>query len=86
MLPEQTNEELHSMPQQLNLTRIGSTVKIDLNQVRDRISKSLIAKISSEPRGTVLDYKMTDGGGVGVVIKLGDGTKNWFFENEIGRS
>ncbi len=74
------------MPQPVNLTRVGSTVKIDLDRVRDRISKSLIAKIASEPRATVLDYKMTDGGGVGFVLKFGDGTKSWFFENEIGRS
>ena len=74
------------MPQPVNLTRVGSTVKIDLNEVRDRIPKELISKISSNPRGTVIDYKMTDGGGVGVVIKLGDGTRNWFFENEIRRS
>ncbi len=74
------------MPKSTNLTRIGSSVKIDLDSVRDRISSSLIAKISSNPRATVTDYKMTDGGGVGVVVKLVDGTKNWFFENEIGRS
>ena len=74
------------MPPPVHLTRVGSTVKIDLNEVRDRIPKELISKISSNPRGTVIDYKMTDGGGVGVVIKLDDGTRNWFFENEIRRS
>jgi len=74
------------MPQSINLTRIGSSVRIDVDRVRDRISSSLIAKISSNPRSTVSDYKMTDGGGVGVVVTLVDGTKNWFFENEIGRS
>ncbi len=74
------------MPQTVNLTKIGSRVKIDLEKVKDRISANLIDKISTDPRGTVTDYKMTDGGGVGLVIKLADGTKNWFFENEIGRS
>ena len=73
------------MPQSVNLSRIGSRIKIDLDKVRDRISRNLIAKISSDPRATVMDYKMTDGGGVGVVVKLADGTKNWFFEDEVGR-
>ena len=73
------------MPQTLNLTKLGSRVKIDLEKVKDRISANLIDKISTDPRGTVTDYKMTDGGGVGLVIKLADGTKNWFFENEVGR-
>ncbi len=74
------------MPQLVNLTKIGTRVKIDLDKVQDRISGNLIEKISSDPKATVIDYKMTDGGGVGVVLKLADGTKNWFFENEIGRS
>ena len=73
------------MPQAVNLSRIGSRIRIDLDKVRDRISRSLIDKISSDPRATVMDYKMTDGGGVGVVVKLADGTKNWFFEDEVGR-
>ena len=73
------------MPQSVNLSRIGARIKIDLDKVKDRISSNLIKKISSDPRGTVIDYKMTDGGGVGVVVKLADGTKNWFFENEVGR-
>ena len=73
------------MPQSANLTKIGARVKIDLDQVKDRISGNLIKTISSDPRATVMDYKMTDGGGVGVVLKLSDGTKNWFFDSEVGR-
>ncbi len=73
------------MPQPLNITRIGSRIKIDLDRVRDRIPEKLIVKLSTDPRGTVLDYKMTDGGGVGVVVKFNDGSKSWFFENEFGR-
>ena len=73
------------MPQTVNLTKIGSRVKIDLEKVKDRISGNLIDKISTDSRATVTDYKMTDGGGVGLVVTLSDGTKNWFFETEIGR-
>ncbi len=74
------------MAQTVNLTKIGSRVKIDLEKVKDRISGNLIDKLSTDPRATVTDYKMTDGGGVGLVVTLTDGTKNWFFDNEIGRS
>ena len=73
------------MPQTVNLTKKGSRVKIDLEKVKDRISANLIDKLSTDPRATVSDYKMTDGGGVGLVVKFADGTKNWFFENEVGR-
>ncbi len=73
------------MPQSVNLTKLGSRVRIDLDKVKDRISGTLIQKLTSDPRGTVMDYKMTDGGGIGLVVKLTDGTNNWFFQNEIGR-
>ncbi len=73
------------MPQSANLTRIGSKIRIDLERVKGRISENLVAKLTSDPRGTVLDYKMTDGGGVGIVVGFNDGTKRWFFEDEFGR-
>ncbi|ABX08356.1 conserved hypothetical protein [Prochlorococcus marinus str. MIT 9211] len=73
------------MPQSVNLTRIGSRIKVDLDQVRDRIPGKLIKKLTKDPSGTVLDYKMTDGGGVGVIVKLNDGSKRWFFEDEFRR-
>ncbi len=73
------------MPQSVNLARIGSRIKIDLERVKGRISEDLIQKLNTDPRGTILDYKMTDGGGVGVVVGFNDGTKRWFFEDEFGR-
>ncbi len=74
------------MPQTTNLTKIGSKIKVDLEKVRDRISGSLLDQLTKDPRGTVKDYKMTDGGGVGVVVQFNDGSKNWFFNDELGRS
>ena len=71
------------MPQAATLTRIGSKVKINLERVRDRIPQNLIDLLTQDPRGTVIDYKMTDGTGIGIVIKLSDGTKKWFFEDEL---
>ena len=61
------------MPQSANLTRIGSKIRIDLERVKGRISENLVAKLTSDPRGTVLDYKMTYGGGVGGVVGFNDG-------------
>ena len=71
------------MPQPATLTRIGSTIKVNLDKVRDRIPQDLITQIEEDPRGTVKDYKMTDGTGIGVVIELRNGKKTWFFEDEI---
>ncbi len=67
------------------LTRIGSNVRVQIDQVRDRIPKSLLSKLRDNPRGRVVDYKMTDGTDIGVVLELSDGSTSWFFNEEIGR-
>ena len=77
---------LQAMVQAAISFRIGSKVKIDLDSVRDRIPNSLQQLLRENPRGTLLDWKMTDGTGIGVVLELSDGTQSWFFENEIGRA
>ena len=58
---------------------IGQRVKV--YRIRDRVSNNvadLLGKV-----GTVKEYKMTDGSGVGVVVKFDDRTATWFFEDEI---
>ena len=71
------------MAKPTSLSRIGSKIKINIERVRDRIPSYLINQISEDPRGTVMDYKMTDGRGIGLVLKLKDGSQNWFFEDEV---
>ena len=66
--------------------RIGSKVRVDLNNVNDRIPSNLKGLLKDDPRGTLVDYKMTDGGGIGVVLELNDGSTSWFFADEIIRA
>ncbi len=73
------------MSQAVTQNRIGSRVKVDLDQVRDRIPSKLIQQLTEDPRGKIVNYKMTDGQGIGVVLELSDGTTSWFFEEEIGK-
>ena len=74
------------MPQAVPLNRIGSTVKINLEKIRDRIPSKLLNQLSNNPRGQVVDYKMTDAGAIGLIVKLSDGSTSWFFAEEITRS
>tara|TARA_B100000579_G_C22798978_1_gene838683 strand:+ start:975 stop:1223 length:249 start_codon:yes stop_codon:yes gene_type:complete len=74
---------MQAMPKPATLTRIGSKIKVSLERVKDRIPTNLISQLESDPRGTVRDYKMTDGKGIGVVLEFSNGQKNWFFEDEI---
>ena len=60
---------------------VGSKVKV--TRVRDRINDDLTKLLLSNPAGTVTGFKMTDGSGVGVKVKLDGGADAWFFEDEI---
>jgi len=62
---------------------IGSKVEVDLLLVRDRIPDELFKLLSGDAVGTVIDYKMTDASGTGVVLRLVDGSFNWFFYEEL---
>ncbi len=66
--------------------RIGSKIKINLEQVKDRIPNSFRNVLKTEPRCTLIDFKMTDGMGIGVIVELSDGTRGWFFSDEITRA
>ena len=65
------------------LPKIGSKVKININMVKDRLPAKLIDQISSNPRGVITGYKMTDGRSIGITAKLQNGEENWFFPEEI---
>ena len=71
------------MSQASTLNRIGTKVRIDINRVRDRIPANLLNQLKDDPRGKVVNYKMTDGQGIGVVLELSNGTQSWFFEDEL---
>lgn len=60
---------------------IGQRVKV--RRVRDRISDAIVAKIKQNPTGTIKDYKMVDGSGVGVVVEFDGQFSTWFFEDEL---
>tara|TARA_B100000902_G_scaffold55031_1_gene61691 strand:- start:1919 stop:2143 length:225 start_codon:yes stop_codon:yes gene_type:complete len=65
------------------LPKIGSKVKININKVKDRLPAKLIDQISSNPRGIITGYKMTDGRSIGITAKLQNGEEKWFFPEEI---
>ena len=67
----------------LDLVKIGSQVKINVNLSKDRLSTKTIDAINQNSTCLVEDFRLTDGKGVGVVVKLSNGEKEWFFENEI---
>jgi hypothetical protein len=58
---------------------IGQKVKV--YRLRDRVSPVVVSKLGKV--GTIKDFKMTDGSGVGVVVQFDDSSATWFFEDEL---
>ena len=67
----------------LDNTKIGNSVQINLELSKDRLNKEIIDAINVSSIGKISDFKITDGKGIGVVLKLSNGKEQWFFENEI---
>ncbi len=67
----------------LDKVKIGSSVQVNLELSRDRLTKEVIDAINISSKGKICDFRITDGKGIGVVLKLSNGKEQWFFEDEI---
>ena len=55
--------------------------KVQIHRLRDRVSKDICNKLGQQ--GTVKNFKMTDGSGIGAIVQFADQTAGWFFEDEL---
>jgi len=67
----------------LDKTKIGDSVKVNLELSKDRLPKDVIDAINISSVGKISDFRITDGKGIGVILKLSNGKEQWFFEDEI---
>ena len=67
----------------LDKVQIGATVKVNLDLSEDRLTKETIEAIKKSSECKISDFKITDGKGIGLILKLSNGKEEWFFENEI---
>ena len=67
----------------IEIAEIGSTVQIKLDLAKGRLTKESIKAIEASSRCKIIDFKITDGKGIGVILKLSNGREEWFFEEEI---
>ena len=58
-------------------------VKIDLVKVIEHLPAGIVDQLKKSPIGKVIDYKMTDATGIGVIVQLENGQTCWFFKEEI---
>ena len=67
----------------LDKAKIGNSVQINLDLSKDRLNKEIIDAINVSSVAKISDFRITDGKGIGVVLKLSNGKEQWFFEDEI---
>ena len=67
----------------LDLVKIGSIVKVNVEASKDRLNSKTLDALKESPKCKVNDFRITDGKGIGVVLELRNGEKEWFFENEV---
>tara|TARA_B100000579_G_C22045455_1_gene494628 strand:- start:91 stop:318 length:228 start_codon:yes stop_codon:yes gene_type:complete len=61
----------------------GQILKVEINEVRDRLPQNILKIVKKEPIVELVGYKMVDGNQFGLVVKLINGEINWFFEKEL---
>ena len=61
----------------------GQILRVEINEVKDRLPQNILDIIRKEPFVELVGYKMVDGNEFGLVVKLENGLINWFFEKEL---
>ncbi len=67
----------------LDKAKIGDSVKVSLKLSKDRLTKEIFDAIEISSVGEICDFRITDGKGIGVILRLSNGKEQWFFEDEI---
>ena len=61
----------------------GQLLRVEINEVKDRLPQNILEDIRKEPIVELVGYKMVDRNEFGLVVKLNNGEINWFFEKEL---
>jgi len=64
----------------------GQILRVEINEVKDRLPQNILEVIRIEPIVELVGYKMVDGNEFGLVVKLKNGEINWFFEKELSET
>ncbi len=67
----------------LDKAKIGNSVQINLELSKERFTKDVVDAINASSVAKISDFRITDGKGIGVILKLSNGKEQWFFEDEI---
>ncbi len=65
------------------LIPIGEKIKVDKSKIEDLLPNKLLDDLPQIINGVIVDYKMTDGMGIGYVLITENNQKIWVFNTEL---
>ncbi len=65
------------------LIPIGAKIKVDKSKIENLLPSKLLDNLPQKINGEIVDYKMTDGMGIGYVLMTEDNLKIWIFNTEL---
>ncbi len=68
------------------LIPIGTKIKVDKSKIENLVANKLLDTFPQTINGEVVDYKMTDGMGIGYVLMTENRKKIWIFNTELSQN
>ena len=65
------------------LIPIGAKIKVDKSKIENLIPNKFLNNLPQMINGEIVDYKMTDGMGIGYVLMTENNLKIWIFNTEL---
>ena len=65
------------------LIPIGAKIKVDKSKIENLLPNKLLDDLPQMIDGEIVDYKMTDGMGIGYVLMTEDNLRIWIFNTEL---
>tara|TARA_Y100001968_G_scaffold315307_1_gene341762 strand:- start:1627 stop:2025 length:399 start_codon:yes stop_codon:yes gene_type:complete len=65
------------------LIPVGAKIKVDKSKIENLLSEKSLNDLPKVIIGKVVDYKMTDGMGIGYVLTTENNITFWIFNNEL---
>ena len=66
-----------------SLVPIGTKIKVNKSKIENLLQNKLMENLPQIINGEIIDYKMTDGMGIGYVLMTKNDLKIWIFKNEL---
>ena len=67
------------------LIPIGAKIEVEKSTIENDLPKNILDDLPPIIKGEVIDYKMTDGMGIGYVLMTDNEQKIWIFNNELNQ-